>query len=423
MPPVPLLDSGRTVWPQMECSRMRILYVLAENLNRTDGGIVHFLAVARGLQGLGHTVFIMGPQYGASMNRPRDLHGVYVPMLLRSIATFLLFQLLAAGLFPLIVLLHRPDVVLVRGGTGVFWLLHLAARAFGVRVVLEANGVWWDEMISRGFPPWLARLVRWSCILQCRTAHRIISVTPAIGEELVRAARVPAERVFPIDNGADPSEFDPSRRDAVRRRLGIGPETFVVGFVGAFTPWHGALELAESARYLSDEVRCHVRYVLLGHGSTWAATRDLVRRRGLSRVVSMPGPAGREEVRDYLVAFDLGVFITTDERKRRYGTSPLKFWEYLAAGRPVVVTDDCNLTPLARQHGFGLVVLEPTPEGIAQTLAEAFRRRGEMAEVGARNRELVAQRFSWNEVSKRVAGVLGGREPCPPNLKQFRREP
>jgi len=402
---------------------MRILYVLAENLNRTDGGIVHFLAVARGLQRLGHDVIIMGPQYAASMNRPPDLHGIYVPMLLRSIPTFLLFQLLAAVLFPFIVLLHRPDVVLVRGGTGIFWLMYLAARAFGVRVVLEANGVWWDEMLSRGFPPWLARLVRWSSILQCRTAHRIISVTPAIGEELVRAARVPAERVFPIDNGADPSEFDPSRRDAGRRRLGIGPETFIVGFVGAFTPWHGTLELVESARCLSEDVRGHTRYVLIGGGDLWRTCRRLTRDLGLSDMVSLPGKVPHQQVAEYLAAFDVGVFLTTDAAKRRRPGSPLKLWEYMAAGLPVLVSDDCYHRPLVEVHGIGLMISDPTPEGIAAVVAEAYRRRQELAEIGRRNRELVVQRFSWNEVSKRVAGVLGGRGPCPPNLKEFRREP
>ena len=402
---------------------MRILYVLAENLNRTGGGIVHFLAVARGLQRLGHTVFIMGPQYGASMNRPPDLHGIYVPMLLRSMATFLLFQLLAAVLFPFIVLLHRPEVVLVRGGTGVFWLLHLAARAFGVRVVLEANGVWWDEMISRGFPPWLARLVRWSCIWQCRTAHRIISVTPGVGEELVRAARVPAERVFPIDNGADPGEFDRSRRETGRRRLAIEPKTYVVGFLGSFAPWRGTLELVESASRLPEDVRRHTRYVLIGGGDLWRTCRRVARDLGLGDVVHLPGKVPHQQVAECLAAFDIGVLLTTDAANRRLLGSPLKLWEYMAAGLPILVSDDSYHRPLVEVHGIGLLISDPTPEGIAAVVAEAYRRRRELAETGRRNRELVVQRFSWNEVSKRVAGVLGGRESCPPNLKEFRRRP
>jgi glycosyltransferase involved in cell wall biosynthesis len=402
---------------------MRILYVLAENLNRTGGGIVHFLAVARGLQRLGHTVFIMGPQYSASMNRPRDLHGIYVPMLLRSVATFLLFQLLAPVLFPFIVLLHRPEVVLVRGGAGVFWLLHLAARAFGVRVVLEANGVWWDEMLSRGFPPWLARLVRWSCIWQCWTAHRIISVTPAIGEELVRAARVPAERVFPIDNGADPSEFDPSRREMGRRRLSIESEAFVVGFVGSFAPWRGTRELVESARRLPEDVRRNTRYVLIGAGDLWRTCRRLTRDLGLGDMVYLPGNAPHPQVAEYLAAFDVGVLLTTDAAKRRLLGSPLKLWEYMAAGLPVLVSDDSYHRPLVETYSIGLMISDPTPEGIAAVVAEAYRRRRELAETGQRNRELVRRRFSWTEVSKRVAGVLGGREPCPPHLKEFHREP
>ena len=87
---------------------MRILYVLAENLNRTGGGIVHFLAVARGLKRLGHQVVILGPQYGPTVRRPRDLRAIFLPVLMRSPATFLGFQWhsdtfdLPAGAVPLL---------------------------------------------------------------------------------------------------------------------------------------------------------------------------------------------------------------------------------------------------------------------------------------------------------------------------------
>jgi len=392
---------------------VRVLYVLAENLNRSHGGLVHFLAVARGLQRLGHDVTILGPQYGAAMRRQANLRGIYIPVLCRSALTFLAFQVLSALFFPLVWVLYRPEVVLIRGGWGLFFLLSLVARLFGVPTVVEVNGIAWAELESRGFPRAYVRAAWWTGFLQCRTADRIITVTPAIGEELARAYGIPPECIFPIQNGADPDQFDPGRREAARRALSIPPEKFVVGFTGVFAPWHGVLELAESARYLPPDVRSQVLYLMVGHGQVWEAVRRRVDQWGLGDVVRLPGMVPHSRIAPYYAAFDLGVFVSTDAEKRRYGTSSLKFWEYLAAGLPVLVSDDCNVTPIVEGHRMGMVVRDVTPETLAASITETYRRRQELAETGRRNRELVIEKFSWLEVARRVAKVCAG-EPLGP---------
>jgi glycosyltransferase involved in cell wall biosynthesis len=304
-------------------------------------------------------------------------------------------------------------VVLIRGGWGLFFLLALVARLFGVATVVEVNGIAWAELTSRGFHPVYAWAAKWTGFLQCRTADRIIAVTPAIGEELARAFGVPPDRIFPIQNGADPDQFDPVRREAARAALSIPPEKFVVGFTGVFAPWHGVLELVESARYLPPDVRSQVLYLMVGDGQVWEAVRRRVEQWGLQDVVRLPGMVPHSRIADYCIAFDAGVLIRTDPMKRRCPGSPLKFWEYLAAGLPVIVTDDCDMTPIVEGHRMGLVVREASPQALAAAITEAFRRRRELAETGRRNRELVVQRFSWLEVARRVAKVCAG-EPLGP---------
>ncbi|KKK64748.1 hypothetical protein LCGC14_2981060, partial [marine sediment metagenome] len=156
---------------------MRILYFLSENLNKTGGGIVHFMSVARGLEKLGHNVTIMGPQYYTTIPRFRGLKTAFIPLPGRSMLTFLLYHFLAALLMPFAVLIFRPQAILIRGGAGIEFLFMWIARMFKVRVVLEVNGVPWDEQASRGFPAAFVRFSRFLGTLAVRAAHRIISVT------------------------------------------------------------------------------------------------------------------------------------------------------------------------------------------------------------------------------------------------------
>ena len=392
---------------------MRILYALPENLNRSSGGIVHFLSVARALQRLGHDVRILAPQYGPTIRRRQDLKGIYLPVLWRGVFTYLWFQVLAGLVFPFIWLLFRPDVVLVRGGDATFFVLFAVARLFGVRVVVEVNGIVWAELPSRGFPGIYARAAWWMGLLQCRTANRIIAVTPAIGEELARAYGIPRDRIVPIQNGADPDLFDPGRREDAREALSIPPEKFVVGFTGVFAPWHGVLELVESARHLGADVRRDVLYLMVGNGQLWDTVRRRVDQWGLQDVVRLPGMVPHSRIAPYYAAFDIGVFVSTDAAITRYGRSSLKFWEYLAAGLPVLVSDDCNVTPIVEGNRMGIVIRDVTPQTLAARITEAYRRREELAETGRRNRELVIQKFSWLAVARRVAKVCAG-EPLGP---------
>jgi hypothetical protein len=101
---------------------MRIIYMLSEDLNRTGSGIVHFMAVTRGLQKLGHSVSILGPRYHSVMRKPDDIKGYYIPVPGRNVFSFLLFQFIAALLFPFICVRFHPDVILIKAGWGQVFL-------------------------------------------------------------------------------------------------------------------------------------------------------------------------------------------------------------------------------------------------------------------------------------------------------------
>ena len=403
----PLKPFGRRIRSHLT---MRILYFLSENLNKAGGGIVHFMSVARGLKKLGHDVTIMGPQYFTTIPRFRGLKTAFIPLPGRSMLTFFLYQFLAALLMPFVILIFRPQAILIRGGAGIEFLLMWIARMFKVRVILEVNGVLWDELASRGFPTAFVRFSQVLGTLDVRAAHRIISVTPAIGQELVRATGVSQNRVFPVQNGADPELFGDSDGREIRQRLGIPEKAFVVGYVGNFCTWHGVAEMIRSGAHLPADLRKDIRYLFVGDGELWEQARQIVEENNLGEIVFLPGPVEYVEVPNYLAAFDVGLTINNNPMIGRYGFSPLKFWEYLAAGLAVIVQDNCNLTLLVTEYDMGLIAMDSTPGTIASAVMEAYGRRDEMRQIGKRNRKLVFEKFSWLHVSEVVAAVCAGEE-------------
>ena len=382
--------------------------MLSEDLSKTSGGTIHFMAVARGLQKLGHSVRILGPRYHLRMRKPEDVKGYYIPVLGRNAFSFLLFQLLAAFVFPFIYVLFRPDVILIRGGMGISFLIHITARFCRVKVVLEINGIPWLELIGRGFSKWLAKINKLITAIECITANRIIAVTSSIGEEVVHLSGISPQYVTAIRNGADPNEFTRDNRLSKRLEMSIQPDELVVGFIGSFSFWHGSKEIIESALYLRPEIRQKVVYLMVGYGEGWQDVKQTVAEKGLEDIIRLPGQASRAQVSDYLSVFDVGILLNAGWKEAKIGSSSLKFWEYLAAGLPVIISDNISLTPIVRGENMGIVLEESSPKNIARGIEEIFSRRDEFAEVGRRNRKLVSEKYSWLEVSKRVSEVLAG---------------
>lgn len=387
---------------------MRILYVSPENINRRNGGIVHFLAVAGWLGKLGHELYIMAPQYFKELNRPKNIKGIFLRVPGRNYFSFILFQVLAALTLPYIRVKYRIEVLLVRNSPGLFILLYLMARICGVRVVLEVNGnPFGEELTLRGFPSWLEFLIKWVAIIEYRIANRIITVTPVICSEIARITGVPGNKIIPIHNGAEPDEFNEMDPLIYRKLMGVGQNTFVVGYIGLFIQWHGVIEMIRSAGILKNKGDYNIHYVLAGDGEEFNNAKQLINEENLEDMISLAGPVSRQDVPSCLASFDVGIYIGKGDRMGM--SSPLKLWEYFAAALPVIISDDPALTPIISENNMGIVLVEPTPEIIARSVLEIYQRQREFKDMGIKNRELSKKEFNWMEVARKVQDVLAGK--------------
>lgn len=385
---------------------MRILYIFPENLGRAGGGTVTCLGTVRALLELNHHVVVIAPKYDESLAVPCDVPCDLIRLPGRGYWTYLSFQIIVVCLFPWFVFKHRPEGVFLRATPGVLWLVCLWCRMLRLRCTSWFGGVPWCEAHSRGYGPCAAVLLRASATLCALLSRRCIAVTEAVADELARATGLSRDRVSVVPLGANSHEFSSVLRDEERKRRGYESRHFVVGLISLFAPWHGVLEVIESFSWLPEDIRSNIRYLLIGGGELLGRARQRVLEAGLESSVMLPGPATRDEVARFLAVMDVGLFVCSDRLKLRFPGSPLKFFEYLAAGLPVIVTDDSHLTPIVLSDNLGLVIRDSEPSVIAGAIAEMYRNRAKYAEVGRRNRAVAESKYSWRQVAKRTAEVL-----------------
>lgn len=386
---------------------MRILYVTIEDLCKTEGGKVHFWAVAKGLRNLGNEVTIISPRYSKKkIVYPEKIRGLSWWVSRKNALGVLWFELVFLLFLPWFKFRYCWDAMLVRGGGPAILggLVFLLARLLRIRVVLECNGVTWKEYQSLGFSHLVCRVVKFGAWQHAKTANNIIGVTRGITKTYCNLARRKKTIGITIPNGVNPRLFaDTSKRQTIRQNLGISQEAMVVGFVGSFAPWHGAKRLVQAMDIIKD---IPVYLLMLGSGGNEVEIKKLAEDAGLEKVLFL-GRVDRDEIPLHYQAMDIGTCLNVGGV---VDGSPLKFFEYLAAGLFVLGSGFPQIKEIIEANQVGIFLDSPSPEEIAQTIRKLYQYPDQIIKVRQQNITIAKEKYSWSQVSQQVADILANKQ-------------
>ena len=199
-----------------------------------------------------------------------------------------------------------------------------------------------------------------------RSADACIGLSPGIVEG-IRARADERQSVAMIPNGSDLELFHPAKR--ARLTLpGIGPDDFVAGFTGAHGVANGLDALLAVAEELKRRGDTRVKLAFIGDGKEKERLAARAGELGLTNCLFFP-PVPKTELGAITASLDCGLMVLRDVPAFYRGTSPNKFFDYIAAGIPVVNNYPGWLAGLITEHRCGIVV----PPGNASAFADALQ--------------------------------------------------
>lgn len=212
--------------------------------------------------------------------------------------------------------------------------------------------------------------------------------------ELKKRFGILGEKIIMERNGVDLEQFASSDRAEARKALGLSPDARIAVYTGHLYSWKGVDILAQAAKEHAD-----IEVYLVG-GTSVDVTRFKKQYGGVN-TLHILGHRPHDEVPMWLAAADVLVLPNTaQEEISAHYTSPMKLFEYMASGRPIVASDIPSIREVLPDE-LGFLVPPDDPSAMAHAIARACTDATEASYRAARARARVEQ-YSWQNRAQRL---------------------
>jgi glycosyltransferase involved in cell wall biosynthesis len=304
-------------------------------------------------------------------------------------------------LAPIIFLILRPKVVVISlpsGEPGVG--AYLASKFARAKVVFDVRDEWEDYVISKATSKAFKEAYRLLKALMTSLYDRgelVVAVTQPITYAL-RLRGVREVKIVP--NGADSNVFRPYEKSAVRRRLGLKDDEFVIVYEGVVGGYHRLDAVVRAVARLDNVVREKTRLLIVGSGEVSNVLR-LAEKFGLKdNMVYLGVKNDKAELAQIISAGDVGI-VPYDDNPLWKNALPAKFYECCACGIPVIATvyDESLLASLIKEYEIGLWTPPMDDEKLSEAILWMYRNAQLREVMGRRARALVEEKFDRNKIA------------------------
>jgi glycosyltransferase involved in cell wall biosynthesis len=320
---------------------------------------------------------------------------------LKRTLTFLRFSLASVG-----IALREPcDLIFATTTPLTAGIPGIAARWLrGKKFIFEVRDLWPELPKAMGVikNPVVLSLMSFLEWLSYRSAHACVGLSPGIVEGIKKRSQKD-KPVAMIPNGSDLYLFEEALSPL--RPEGCSEKDFVAVFTGTHGVANGLESVLATAEALKHRGRHDIKLVLIGDGKSKAVLVRQAADKGLTNCVFM-GLVPKTELVRYLVGANLGLMILANVPAFYYGTSPNKFFDYIAAGLPVLCNYPGWLAEMIREYDAGTAVPPDDTEAFADALEYLADHPAEVAVKAANARGLAKTKFDRNILAKTFVGFV-----------------
>lgn len=401
---------------------MRILYLHQYFVPPTASGGTRSYEFARRLIANGHelcmlTSTAMLPEPYRSIERTHKIELAGIPLIVipvpysnemsfaHRVIVFLKFAVLASREAAR----YQADVVFATSTPLTIAVPGIVARVWQrIPMVFEVRDLWPEKPIAVGalrnpMFRWLAQALEW---IAYRSSAHIVALSPEAKRGIEHRGISP-DRISIIPNSCDRELFDVSanRGQPIRAQLGLNPGQPLIVYAGTFGHINGVSYAVDMARSLRS-IAPNIHILLIGSGGERERLLSYARETGvLGHNLSIWEPVPKEEMPGVMAAATLATSFVIPV-KALWDNSANKFFDALAAGKPIAINYGGWQADLLNETGAGIVLSPDDPTAGAHQLAAFVRDRARLQSASEAARDLARTRFDRDLMASQLEAIL-----------------
>jgi glycosyltransferase involved in cell wall biosynthesis len=224
----------------------------------------------------------------------------------------------------------------------------------------------------------------------------IVVVSNVLKDSLIKDFGVTEEKILVLPNAVDTDLFNPSiHNGAVKCAYGLKSKQ-VVGFVGGFYPWHG-LNLLIDAAHEVTKILPDTKFLLVGDGPDKKSLEDMVVQNHLKDSVVFTGSIPYAKVAEHIAAFDIGIMPDSND----YG-SPIKIFEYMAMGKPVLAPKISPIEEIIEDGVNGVIFTRLSKEALSRAIIKLLTDKELYQKISYNSRKDILEKHTWMKNAEAV---------------------
>jgi len=304
-----------------------------------------------------------------------------------------------------------PDVIIASSFHPLTWISgYKLAKMHRSRFIVEVRDLWPETPISMGVlrkNGFVARFLRGIEKFAYKKAERIITVLPD-AYKYITSLGVESEKIVYIPNGADPDIY--SKQDVenpeFKEFVSNNPEILDTSkFKVIYTGAHGVVNDLETAiraaKTLQDMNIDNILFVFVGDGPEKEKLINLKNEMQLDNV-KFCGPVSKKTVPEILSCADCCLILGKDLSVYAYGISPNKLFDYMAAGKPILITGNFP-NCIVEQANCGIYIPPEEPEKLSGALVKLFQMpKNDLERMGENGKRYFMKHHTYQALAEKL---------------------
>lgn len=269
----------------------------------------------------------------------------------------------------------------------------LFSRLFRFRTIKEINGIFEFETkeFGRGF---LSKIVSYIDVLTSKISHKNVVVTEGIKEYFYERG-VAQEKIIVVPNGVAMDRFN-------NKSLFVNKDKRLnMVFIGKLSNWQGIKDFIEFVLPVSSKYE--FRIDILGNGEQFNEISKLIEENNINNI-TMHGWVDHETVMEFLASSDICILPRKWPEKKALG-SPLKLFEYMAMGKPIIATrvDGIINLPLVNEY---IDFFDYNDISTIESIFEKYQDREKLITVGEKLKKICEVSYTWDNAYLKIKNAI-----------------